>query len=91
MPTFDDAVIISACRIPVGKFQGSLSDFTAPQLGAMVVREAVKRAGVDPVQVDECLLVAFVELENISFFNREMNEGDRDVLFFSEAFQLLFQ
>ena len=41
MPTFEDAVIISGCRTPVGKFQGSLSDFTAPQLGAMVVREAV--------------------------------------------------
>jgi acetyl-CoA C-acetyltransferase len=56
MPTFDDAVIISGCRIPVGKFQGSLSDFSAPQLGAMVVREAVKRAAIDPAQVDECIM-----------------------------------
>jgi acetyl-CoA C-acetyltransferase len=56
MPTFDDAVIISACRIPVGKFQGSLSDFSAPQLGAMVVREAVKRAAIEPAQVDECIM-----------------------------------
>ncbi len=56
MPTFDDAVILSGCRTPVGKFQGSLSDFSAPQLGAMVVREAVKRAGLDPVQVDECIM-----------------------------------
>lgn len=56
MPTFDDAVIISGCRTPVGKFQGSLSDFTAPQLGAMVVREAVKRAGIDPALVDECIM-----------------------------------
>ena len=56
MPTFDDAVIISGCRTPVGKFQGSLSDFTAPQLGAIVVREAVKRAGLDPAQVDECVM-----------------------------------
>src|SRR5690348_13065722 len=56
MPTFDDAVILSGCRIPVGKFQGSLSDFTAPQLGAIVVREAVKRAGVEPSQVDECIM-----------------------------------
>src|SRR5579862_5128258 len=56
MPTFDDAVIISGCRIPVGKFQGSLSDFTAPQLGAIVVREAVKRANVDPAMVDECIM-----------------------------------
>src|SRR5262252_6270762 len=56
MPSFDDAVIISACRTPVGKFQGSLSDFSAPQLGAIVVREAVKRAGVKPEQVDECIM-----------------------------------
>ena len=48
MASFDDVVIISGCRTPVGKFQGSLSDFTAPQLGAIVVREAVKRAGIDP-------------------------------------------
>src|SRR5215469_9251388 len=56
MPTFDDAVIISGCRTPVGKFQGSLTDFTAPQLGAIVVREAVKRAGLDPAQIDECIM-----------------------------------
>src|SRR5213082_1124172 len=56
MPTFDDAVILSGCRTPVGKFQGSLSDFSAPQLGAIVVREAVKRANVDPKQVDECIM-----------------------------------
>jgi acetyl-CoA C-acetyltransferase len=51
-----DAVIISGCRTPVGKFQGALSDLSAPQLGAIVVREAVKRAGVDPAQVDECIM-----------------------------------
>ena len=48
MASFDDVVIISGCRTAVGKFQGSLSDFSAPQLGAIVVREAVKRAGVEP-------------------------------------------
>jgi acetyl-CoA C-acetyltransferase len=56
MPTFDDAVIISGCRTPVGKFQGSLSDFSAPKLGAIAVREAVKRAGIDPTQIDECIM-----------------------------------
>jgi acetyl-CoA C-acetyltransferase len=56
MASFDDVVIISGCRTPVGKFQGSLADFTAPQLGAIAVREAVKRAGVDPAQVDECIM-----------------------------------
>src|SRR5438067_11287624 len=56
MPAFDEVVIISGVRTPVGKFQGSLSDFSATQLGAMVVREAVKRAGIDPAQVDECIM-----------------------------------
>src|SRR5947208_443716 len=56
MPTFDDAVILSGCRTPVGKFQGGLSDLSATQLGAIVVREAVKRAGIDAAQVDECIM-----------------------------------
>jgi acetyl-CoA C-acetyltransferase len=56
MASFDDVVIISGCRTPVGKFQGSLSEFSAPQLGAIAVREAVKRAGIDPAQVDECIM-----------------------------------
>src|SRR5437667_11042845 len=56
MAASDDVVIISGCRTPVGKFQGSLSDLSAPQLGATVVREAVKRAGVEPAQVDECIM-----------------------------------
>jgi acetyl-CoA C-acetyltransferase len=51
-----DVVIISGCRTPVGKFQGSLSDHSATQLGAIVVREAVKRAQVDPARVDECIM-----------------------------------
>jgi acetyl-CoA C-acetyltransferase len=56
MAAFDDVVIISGCRTPVGKFQGSLSDLSAPQLGAIVVREAVKRAELDATQVDECIM-----------------------------------
>jgi len=56
MAASDDVVIISACRTPVGKFQGSLSDLGAPQLGAIVVREAVRRARLDPKQVDECIM-----------------------------------
>ncbi|HEX5475532.1 MAG TPA: acetyl-CoA C-acetyltransferase [Vicinamibacterales bacterium] len=51
-----DAVIVSAVRTPTGKFLGVLKDFTAPQLGALVVREAVARAGVDPAAVDECIM-----------------------------------
>src|ERR1700756_370214 len=56
MAAFDDVVIISACRTPIGKFQGSLSDLSAPQLGAVVVREATKRADIDPHRVDECIM-----------------------------------
>src|SRR5437667_3194616 len=56
MAASDDVVIISACRTQVGKFQGSLSDLSAPQLGAIVVREAVLRAKLDPKQVDECIM-----------------------------------
>jgi len=53
---FEDIVIVSAVRTPIGKFQGSLADFTAPQLGAIVVREAVRRAGIDANTVDECIM-----------------------------------
>jgi acetyl-CoA C-acetyltransferase len=56
MNSTDEAVIIAGCRTPVGKFQGSLSDLSATELGALVVREAVKRAGVDPAMVDECII-----------------------------------
>ncbi len=51
-----DAVIVSAVRTPVGKFQGALSEMSAVELGAIVVREAVRRAGVAPESVDECLM-----------------------------------
>jgi acetyl-CoA C-acetyltransferase len=51
-----EAVIVSAVRTPVGRFQGSLQPFSAPQLGALVVREAVRRAGIEPQQVDETII-----------------------------------
>lgn len=66
-----EVVIVSAVRTPVGKFQGSLQSFSAPQLGALVVREALRRAGFDPLsagtagedkavsrlsQIDECIM-----------------------------------
>jgi acetyl-CoA C-acetyltransferase len=51
-----NAFIVSAVRVPTGKFLGTLKDFTAPELGAMVVREAVKRAGIEPAVVDECIM-----------------------------------
>jgi len=51
-----DAYIVSACRTAIGEFLGGLSTMTAPQLGAIAIREAVERAGVDPGQVDEVLM-----------------------------------
>src|SRR3954464_12057483 len=56
MTAKDQVVINAGCRTPVGKFQGSLSDLGATQLGAIVVREAVKRANLDPRLVDECIM-----------------------------------
>jgi acetyl-CoA C-acetyltransferase len=56
-----EAVIISAARTPTGKFLGSLKGFTAPQLGALVVRESVRRAGVAPEDVDEVIMGCVVQ------------------------------
>ena len=50
------SVIVSATRTPTGKFLGSLKSFAATDLGALVVRDAVQRAGIDPVTVDECIM-----------------------------------
>ena len=51
-----ESIIASAVRLPTGKFLGALKGFTAPQLGALVVREALARARVDPAEVDECIM-----------------------------------
>lgn len=51
-----DVVIVSAVRTAVGKFQGGLSSLSATHLGAIVVREAVRRAGVQPEAIDECVM-----------------------------------
>jgi acetyl-CoA C-acetyltransferase len=51
-----EAVILSAVRVPTGKFLGTLKGFTAPQLGAIVVKEAIARAGVSPEDVDEVIM-----------------------------------
>ncbi|MCC7309064.1 MAG: acetyl-CoA C-acetyltransferase [Acidobacteria bacterium] len=56
-----DAVIISAARTPTGKFQGALKGFTAPELGAIAIKEAVSRAGVDPAKVDEVIMGCVVQ------------------------------
>lgn len=56
-----EAVIISAVRTPVGKFLGSLKGFAATDLGAIVVRESVKRAGVAPEEVDEVIMGCVIQ------------------------------
>src|SRR5437588_6233049 len=55
------AVIVSAVRTPVGKFLGALKSFKATDLGAIVVREAVKRAGVRPEEVDELIMGCVIQ------------------------------
>ena len=54
-------VIVSAVRTPVGRYLGGLSSFTAPQLGALAIREAVSRAGVDPNLIEEVLMGQVVQ------------------------------
>ena len=56
-----EAVIIAAARTPTGKFMGALKEFTAPQLGAIVVGEAVRRAGVRPEDVDEVIMGCVIQ------------------------------
>jgi acetyl-CoA C-acetyltransferase len=52
----DRVVILSAVRLPTARFLGALKDFAAPELGALVVREAVRRAGVDARLVEQCYM-----------------------------------
>ena len=56
-----EAVIISAARTPTGKFQGALKGFSATELGSIAIKEAVKRAGVDPANVDEVIMGCVVQ------------------------------
>lgn len=49
-------VILSAVRTPIGRYLGGLSSFTAPQLGAVVIREALRRARVEGGAVDEVVM-----------------------------------
>jgi len=53
--------IVSDVRTPMGSFGGSLKDFTAPQLGAVVIKAAVERAGIKPEQVQEVLMGCVVQ------------------------------
>ena len=51
-----DVVIVSACRTAIGKFGGTIAAVPSPELGAAVIREAVRRAGIDPAAIDEVLM-----------------------------------
>jgi acetyl-CoA C-acetyltransferase len=61
MSEIKQPVIVSAVRTPVGKLLGALKSFTATELGAIVVREAVKRAGVKPEEVDEVIMGCVIQ------------------------------
>lgn len=51
-----EPVIVAACRTPIGRFQGGLAPLTAPRLGAIAIRDALRRAQLDPAEVDEVIL-----------------------------------
>ncbi|MHB8764852.1 MAG: thiolase family protein, partial [Deferrisomatales bacterium] len=51
-----EAVIVSACRAPIGTYLGALSSFSATELGGLAVREAVRRSGVDAADIEECIM-----------------------------------
>ncbi len=61
MAEFPEVVIVSACRSAIGTFQGGLAPLTAPQLGALAIKEAVKRAGVDANSIDEVIMGQVVQ------------------------------
>ena len=52
----DNAVILSACRTPIGSFGGALKDLSAADLGAIVIREAIARAGVAPAEIGDVIM-----------------------------------
>jgi acetyl-CoA C-acetyltransferase len=52
----DNAVILSACRTPIGSFGGALRELSAADLGAIVIREAIRRAGVDPADIGDVIM-----------------------------------
>ncbi len=66
-----DAVIISAMRTPTGKFQGSLKNFTAPELGAFAIKAAVEKAGIKLSEVDEVIMGRYLQSSGAVKFFRE--------------------
>ena len=68
-----DGVIVSGVRLPGGSFGGSLKTVSAIDMGAMVVKEAVKRAGIDPAEVDECIIGQVGEVAENGFIARAIS------------------
>ncbi len=56
MPDYEPAVILSACRTPIGSFGGAFKDLSAADLGAVVIREAVRRAGVEAFDLGDVIM-----------------------------------
>ena len=56
MPDYEPAVIISACRTPIGSFGGVFKDLSAPDLGAVVIREAIRRAGINAADLGDVIM-----------------------------------
>lgn len=73
MSKFRDVVIVSGARLPVGSFGGSLKTLSAINMGAMVVKEAVKRAGIDPAHVDEVIIGQVGQIAECGFVARAIS------------------
>ena len=68
-----DVVIVSGVRLPVGSFGGSLKTVSAIDMGVMVVKEAVRRAGIDPSNVDECVIGQVGQIAENGFIARSIS------------------
>lgn len=73
MGEFRDVVIVSGVRLPVGSYGGSLKTVSAIDMGAMVVKEAVKRAGIEPAQVDEVIVGQVGQIAECGFVARAIS------------------
>src|SRR5437667_12323956 len=56
MPDYEPAVILSACRTPIGSFGGALKELSAVDLGAIVIREAIRRADIKPIDLGDVIM-----------------------------------
>ena len=65
-----EAVICSATRTPIGSFNGTLSPLKASDLGAIVIKEAIKRAGITPEQVEETIMGNVLQAASLSLPRR---------------------